>query len=87
MEKLKFVNGRISLAEGEGAGKHHMVLEKPEVEVFKKNKDILVIKTGQYSTEVTHPEHATIVIPVQSEIEVFIQEEYDPETEYRKVRD
>ena len=87
MEKLKFVNGKISLAEGEGAGKHHMVIEKPEVEIFKKDKDVLLIRTGKYATEVIHPEHATIIIPKETEIEVFIQEEYDPETEYRKVRD
>jgi len=87
MKKLNFKNGKISLAEGEGVGKHHMILENPEVEVFKKDNDTILIKTGSCKTEVTHPEHATIVIPENSEIEVFIQEEYDPEKQYRKVMD
>ena len=86
MKKLKFINGRCSIAEGEGVGKHHCVLETPGTEVFKNTDGSLLIKVGE-QTELDHPEHGTIILPADTDFEVRIQREYDPEKQWRQVQD
>jgi hypothetical protein len=87
MEQIKFKNGRVTVAVGEGAGKRHEVLEAPGVEIFKNDNGNLLIKTADHETTLIHPEHGTITLPKNDEIEVFIQEEYSDIGEYRKVMD
>lgn len=87
MKKVKFENGKCTIAVGEGAGKRHEIMETLGTEVFRKDDGNLLIKTGPEGTQLIHPEHGVITLPKNDEIEVFIQEEYNDVGEYRKIMD
>jgi len=91
MKKIKSKLGEniATLAYGEVTGHSHSIYGGTAELYNDGDKDINILKTiTETDSELIHEDHATIIIPVEEqELEIFIQEEYDPESEYRKVTD
>jgi hypothetical protein len=77
-----------TLAYGEVTGHSHSIYGGTAELYNNGDKDVNLLRTlTDTDSELKHEDHATILIPGLQEAEVFIQEEYDPENEYRKVID
>lgn len=88
MKKIESKLGKevCTLAYGEVTGHSHSIFGGT-AQLFETNdKDINKLIVDSYSS-LTHEDHATIILPQKEELEVFIQEEYDPELEWRKTQD
>ena len=84
-KKIKSKDGKYVLAEGEATGHSHSIIDVPEVEFYKEDRQ-LFFKTTKDVT-VTHEEHNPITIK-SGEYLIDIVQEYDHfEEEARRVID
>lgn len=77
----------VTLAYGEVTGHSHSIYGVAKTKLYEtEDKSINRLAVKEAEAALTHEEHCDIMLPTK-EIDVFIQEEYDPEGEYRRVTD